>query len=327
MDRPLLSVVVPAFNESPNIPALLEALVPVAEKYAPYEIVFVDDGSLDDTLEVIRRQQAINPSIAYVSFSRNFGHQAALRAGLAHARGRCVVSMDADLQHPPELIHEMMEHWKAGFDVVFTVRQDGPGVSWFKRKTSAAFYRLMNALGGVTIEPGAADFRLLSRPVVDALNELVENPLFLRGMLPWLGFRHCRIAYTPGERFRGSSKYTLRKMAALATDGVTSFSVRPLALAAAFGAIVSAGAFAYSIYALCIKLFTDRAIAGWTSVLVAVLWLGGIQLLALGIIGEYLGKLFLQSKRRPFYVVRDASFGPGAGTLVRAEPGEARERV
>ncbi len=275
-------------------------------KHGPYEIVFVDDGSSDGTLDAIKTLRASNAFVRYVSLSRNFGHQAALRAGLAHARGECVVSMDADMQHPPELVETMIERWQQGFDVVYTVREDAR-LPFFKRLTSWGFYRLVNALAGVRIQRGAADFRLLARPVVDVINDLGEDPLFLRGMLSWLGFKQSSIVYVPGARLHGAPKYTVRKMLSLAGDGITAFSIRPLTVSAGVGAVVSAGAFIYSMYVVYMRFFTSRTIAGWASVLAAVLWLGGIQLLVLGIIGEYLGKLFMQAKRRPFYVVRDAS--------------------
>jgi dolichol-phosphate mannosyltransferase len=304
--RPAISVVVPAYNEAASIPELLRALVPRLANLGSFEIVLVDDGSTDATLEVIKRHRALDPRIRYVSFARNFGHQSALRAGLAHARGDCVISMDADLQHPPELIDELIARWQEGYDVVTTVRRDEEAApSPFKRVTSAAFYRLMNALATVRIEPGSADFRLLSRPVVDLLNGLEEQPFFLRGLLPWLGFRQLAIPYVPNDRRHGASKYTLRKMLSLATDGVTSFSVKPLSVSVGLGAAVGALALLYSVYAVYTHFFTERTVPGWTSVLVAVLWLGSMQLFVLGILGHYLGKMFMQAKRRPPYVVKD----------------------
>jgi glycosyltransferase involved in cell wall biosynthesis len=306
-DLPAVSVVVPAFNESQNVSALLEVLLPVLAGIGTFEIVLVDDGSTDDTLEVIRRHHALDPRVRFVALSRNFGHQTALRAGLAHARGACVISMDADLQHPPELIPEMVARWKEGYDVVYTVREDAASLPASKRLSSALFYRLLNALSGVRIEAGTADFRLLSRRVLDVLNGLDEQPFFLRGLVPWLGFRQHGIPYAPNDRRHGQSKYTLRKMVALATDGITSFSVKPLLVSGALAALVGAIALAYSLYVIYARVFTDAAVPGWASVLVAVLWLGSMQLFVLGIMGQYLGKLFVQSKRRPPFVVRDAS--------------------
>jgi dolichol-phosphate mannosyltransferase len=304
-NRPAISVVVPAFNESANVPALLDLLVPILDGIGSFEILFVDDGSTDDTVEVVRRNRALDARVGLVALSRNFGHQTALRAGLAHARGECVVSMDADLQHPPALIAELVAKWREGYDVVYTIRRDPATLAPAKRATSALFYRVLNALSGVRVEPGAADFRLLSRRVLTLLNDLDEQPFFLRGLVPWLGFRQIGIPYTPADRRHGTSKYTLRKMVGLAVDGITSFSVKPLLVSTGLAALTGALALAYSCYAIYTRVFTHAAVPGWTSVLVAVLWLGSMQLFVLGIIGQYLGKLFLQAKRRPAYIVKD----------------------
>lgn len=307
--RPEISIVIPAFNEDENILALTGALVPMLEPLGTFEILFVDDGSTDGTLDEIRRTHSQDARIRYIALSRNFGHQTALRAGLSRSRGECVISMDADLQHPVELIEEMIRRWRSGYDVVYTIREDDASTPALKRTTSALFYRLLNALSGVRVEAGTADFRLLDRRVVDVLNRLEEQPFFLRGLVPWLGFRQIAIRYAPGERRNGESKYTLRKMIGLATDGITSFSVKPLLVSGAFGAMVGAVALAYSLYALYTRFFTATAVPGWASVLVAVLWLGSMQLFVLGVIGQYLGKLFIQSKQRPPFVVKDASDG------------------
>jgi dolichol-phosphate mannosyltransferase len=306
---PAVSVVVPAFNEARSIPELMAVLVPILSKHGSFEILIVDDGSQDDTLEIVRRHRALDPRIGYLSFSRNFGHQSALRAGLAHALGECVISMDADLQHPPELIDEMIRLWKEGYDVVYTQRRDDEAVSLFKRITSKGFYGVLNALASVRIDEGAADFRLVSRRVVDLLNGLEEQPLFLRGLLPWMGFRQIGIPYSPRDRKHGVSRYTLGKMLSLATDGLTSFSVKPLALALGLGAATGALAVAYSAYVLFMHLFTSATLPGWTSVIVAVLWLGSMQLFVIGILGQYLGKLFMMSRRRPPYLVMEAAQG------------------
>ncbi len=304
---PRVSVVVPAYDEEGGIAELVDRLVPVLRVHGTFEILFVDDGSTDGTLPAIKRQQARHPEVGYLSFSRNFGHQAALRAGLAYARGECVISMDADLQHPPELIHELVARWEGGDEIVYTVRQEGARVGPFKRITSRLFYGIMNVLSGVRIQDGAADFRLISRPVLDILNRLDENPLFLRGMLAWLGFRQSGIRYAPAPRAHGTSKYTLGRMVHLALEGITSFSIKPLNLALAASGAVAVLALAYSLYALYVRLFTGNAVPGWTSVLAAVLWLGAVQLLVLGIMGEYLGRLFVEAKHRPPFVIRESS--------------------
>jgi dolichol-phosphate mannosyltransferase len=304
---PRLSVVVPAFNEERCVGPLVERLVPVLRAHGTFEIVFVDDGSSDGTLGAIKEQRALHPEVGYLSFSRNFGHQAAIRAGLAQARGEGVISMDADLQHPPELIHELVARWEQGAEVVYTVREDGDEVGGFKRTTSRLFYRALNALSGTSVEPGAADFRLISRPVLEVVNRLEENPLFLRAMLAWLGFRQVGLAYRPAPRLHGASKYTVRRMVRLALEGITSFSVKPLNLALGASAGVALVALAYSAYAVYMRVFTEQTVPGWASVLAAVLWLGAIQLLVLGFLGEYLGRLFVESKRRPPFVIRESS--------------------
>lgn len=306
---PAISVVVPAFNEARSIPELLAALVPILSRHGTFEILVVDDGSRDDTLEVLRRHRATDPRVGYLSLARNFGHQCALRAGLAHARGECVISMDADLQHPPELIDVLVGHWRSGYDVVFTKRQDGATVPFFKRLTSRIFYKVINSLADIEIEEGAADFRLISRRVLDVLNSLEEQPFFLRGLLPWMGFRQIGVDYVPQDRRHGQSKYTLRKMLRLATDGVTSFTTHPLVLSLGLGALTAAAALAYSAYVLYMHAFTGRTVPGWTSVVLAVLWLGSMQLIVLGIIGQYLGKIFMASKKRPPYLVMEAAQG------------------
>ena len=304
---PRVSVIIPAYNEQEAISALLERLLPVLHAHGPFEVLFVDDGSTDGTLAAIKSQRTLHPEVAFVSLSRNFGHQAALRAGLVYARGECVISMDADLQHPPELIHEMIERWESGYEVVYTIRRDDVASASFKRTTSRLFYRTMNLLSGLKLEEGVADFRLVSRPVVEILNRMGENPLFLRGMVAWLGFRQSGISYEPAPRFGGTSKYTLGRMTRLAVEGITSFSIKPLNLALAASGVVAMLAIAYSAYAMYVKLCTDAAVPGWTSVLAAVLWLGAVQLLVLGIIGEYLGRVFIEAKRRPSFVVRESS--------------------
>ncbi len=327
---PRISVVVPAFNEAEGITPLLARLLPVLRVHGKFEVLFVDDGSTDGTLEVLKRHCAEHPEVGYLSFSRNFGHQAALRAGLAHTRGECAISLDADLQHPPELIHELVARWEQGDEVVYTIRDDGPDVGWAKRTTSRVFYRTMRALSGVPVREGAADFRLLSRPVLDVVNRLDENPLFLRGILAWLGFRQGVVRYTSEPRRSGASKYTFSRMVRLALEGITSFSVRPLNLALAASGAVAGLAFAYSCYALFMRFFTERTVPGWTSVLAAVLWLGAVQLLVLGIMGEYLGRLFVESKRRPPFVIRESSRAAeeartGVGERHLVEAGLGRE--
>lgn len=305
--RPYISVVVPSFNEAPNIPLMAERLGAVLEGLGTWEVIFCDDGSTDGSLELLRALHASDPRIRYCSFSRNFGHQNALRAGLERARGQAVASLDGDLQHPPELLPELLARLREGFDIVYTVRAPARGLSLFKRLSSRGFYGLMNALGDVRIEEGAADFRLLSRRAVEALLRLTEQGIFWRGAVPWVGFRQCAVRYEPAPRLHGTTKYSTRRMLRFALDGITSFSLKPLQLTTMAGLLSSGFAFLYAVYALVMRLWSDRTVAGWTSILISVLFIGGIQLISLGILGEYLGKLFMEAKGRPHYIVAEES--------------------
>jgi dolichol-phosphate mannosyltransferase len=263
----------------------------------------VDDGSKDETLEEIKVLWKQNSNIDFISFSRNFGHQQAIKAGIDHADADAVITMDADLQHPPELIPEFIKFWEQGFDVINSRNSYIKNQSLFKKITSKSFYALLNLLSYVKIESGTADFRLIDKKVLKQLRKLNEQNLFLRGTIPWLGFKQFTIEYSPDERKFGQTKYTLQKMFSLAVAGITSFSIKPLRISIIFGLILSVLAIVYMMYALYIGLFTDKAIEGWTSVIVSVLFIGGLQLLMLGIIGEYLGKLFLENKKRPTYII------------------------
>lgn len=304
----LVSIVVPAFNEAENIPELAKQLSEVFQSLSAtyrYELLFVDDGSSDNSLGLLARMHQANSAIKYLSFSRNFGHQSALKCGLKHAKGDCVISMDADLQHPPSMIPHFLKAWQEGYEVVYTQRQEDPSLPFLKQKTSALFYWIINALADLKLEDGTADFRLLDRKVIDAINELQETDLFLRGMISWIGFRQLKISYTPNKRFAGQTKYSFHKMMRLAIAGITAFSVKPLKIALFVGGLISILTFGYALYALGVYFFTNKAVPGWTSVLVSVLFIGGLNLITLGIIGEYIGRLFLQAKHRPDYIVRE----------------------
>lgn len=302
-----ISVVVPILNEEGNITVLIRRLLLAVKKYSDYELLFVDDGSVDKTLKFIQDQRKKNKKIHYISFSRNFGHQNALRAGLDLASGDCIVSMDGDLQHPPELISELVGKWQEGFDIVNTLRQEDSNVSIFKRKTAALFYYILNKLSDIRVENGFADFRLIDRKVVEVLKTMKEDNLFMRGMIAWLGFKQCGIQYMPESRHWGSTKYTFKKMMKLGMAGITSFSVKPLQLSTMLGYIIASIAFLYGLYAIVMKIFTDTTISGWTSVMVGVLFVGGMQMIMIGIVGEYIGRLFIESKKRPNYVIKEKS--------------------
>lgn len=298
----LISVVVPVHNEEGNLDVLF-AEVALNLAGHDFEVLFVDDGSTDTSLSVIQKLAAEHPEVRYVSFSRNFGHQAALRAGLAEATGDAVISMDADLQHPPSLLPELIAKWQEGNDVVYTVRDDKAAhIPWFKRVTSRAFYRVLNFLSDLTIEPGAADFRLLDRAVCDAVNAQHEANLFLRGYIQWIGFRQVGVPYVPAERLAGQSKYSLRTMVTFAGSGITQFSIRPLRL----GYLLSMGAFGlalgYIVYAAVVAAAGDT-VPGWLSLVALFVFFQGFQFLLIGLIGEYLGRTFMQTKGRPDYIV------------------------
>jgi dolichol-phosphate mannosyltransferase len=302
-----VSVIVPVFNEEGCLLTLVSRVVMVIEKYSDYEILFIDDGSRDNTLTILRKLHAGNKKINFLSFSRNFGHQNALRAGTLYASGDCIVSLDGDLQHPPELIPDLITKWKEGFDIVYTIRKDEKKIPVLKRVMSVLFYKLMNAISDMNFEHGEADFRLLDKNAAAELNNLNENAIFFRGMVKWLGFEQIGIEYTPDDRTWGKTKYSRKKMFALAISGITSFSIKPLRISTIIGISIAFLSILYGIYALYIKFFTDNSIEGWTSVFFMVTFIGGIQLIILGIIGEYIGNIFLESKKRPHYIIEEDS--------------------
>ena len=269
-----------------------------------YEVIFIDDGSSDQSLQRIEALRAQDTNVHYLQFSRNYGHQHALKAGLDHARGAAVISLDADLQHPPALIADMVQLWRQGAEVVYTRRNDKQNVGLFKKLSAKAFYWLANRLSEVPIEEGTADFRLLDRKVVDAIKTFKESHLFLRGLIPTLGFKQVALDYEPAVRFSGQSKYSLGKMFHFAINGITSSSAKPLYFSIYLGLFFAFLAFVYGCYAIYIAVFTDAAITGWTSLIASVLFIGGIQMILIGIVGIYLGKLFVQSKQRPTYIIK-----------------------
>ncbi len=299
-----ISVVIPAFNEAENIEPLLKRLLPILEKYEDYEVIFVDDGSQDNSLEILEKCHLENKKGEYVSFSRNFGHQYALRAGIEHASGDCVISMDADLQHPPELLPQMIEEWQKGYDVVYTVRKDTQDAGLFKKITSCLFYKIFSFFSGLRLPEGTADFRLLDKKVCDVLTHMQEGNLFLRGMVFWMGFKQKAIDYEAQKRFKGESSYTLRKMVALAVLGATSFSIKPLRVAIYLGLFIAMLGGLLTTYVLYQKLFGGSVITGWSSLMSVMLVLGGVQLFMMGIIGEYVGMIFMETKHRPKYIVQ-----------------------
>jgi len=303
----IISIVVPCFNEEESLATFNQTLIQSLPGNYQYEIIYINDGSSDHTLQIILDLAKSNPAIKYISFSRNFGHQNALKAGYDFASGDCAISLDADLQHPPEVIPILISKWEEGFEIVNTLRHDHQSISYAKKISSGIFYQIMRKLSDVSIENGMADFRLIDKKVLKQLKLFQENFLFFRGMIPWMGFRQAIVPFKANERFAGTTKYTFKKMVKFATTGVTAFSVKPLRISIYLGSIIALIAFLYGLYAVYINLFTDRAITGWTSVIISVLFVGGINLLMLGIIGEYLGKLFIENKRRPNYLISETN--------------------
>lgn len=299
-----ISIVVPLLNEDGNILVLYNALVPVLEKIsADYEIIFVDDGSKDNSLQIIDTICQQNNRVLGISLSRNFGHQIALTAGMEHSSGEVVVTLDADMQHPPEIILDLYNKYKEGYDIVNTIRLETVDSGAFKKITSHFFYKLINNLSDIHIEPSAADFRLMNRKTVNAFLQLQEKDRFTRGIISWMGFKQGTVQYTAPARFSGKSKYSVFKMFRFAADGITSFSAKPLRISFFAGLLVSLIGLLYAIYAV-VEYFNGKTTPGWASTLVSILIIGGIQLISIGIIGEYLARVFNEAKNRPMYLVK-----------------------
>jgi dolichol-phosphate mannosyltransferase len=317
---PELSIVLPAHNEAANIGPMVAALREVLPALGRFEIIFINDGSRDGTLAALRAASAADPAVRFVSFTRNFGHEAALRAGLRYARGKAVIVMDADLEHPPSLIPELVKQWRDGFKIVAAQRTGYESMPWFKQVTSRLYYRVFDALGDVRIEPGSANYMLLDRVVVEAVNRIEDQDLFLRGVVRWLGYPLATVPYRQSVRQAGDSKYSLRRMVELAVTGIAVHSVRPLrfAIYLALGFAALGGLFV--IYSIVSFLFVQHTVAGWTSIMAAIAILGAAQLLVLGIVGEYVGRILRETRKRPSYVVAETEAdaqGDGVERLVR----------
>jgi dolichol-phosphate mannosyltransferase len=303
---PDFSIVLPAYNEAPNVAPMLAALREVLVPLGRFEILYIDDGSSDGTLDTLRHAAADDPTVRYVSFTRNFGHEAALRAGLRHARGGAVIVIDANFEQPPGLIPELVKAWRAGFKIV-TAQRIGyeSTVPWFKRVSSRLFYRALDVLGDVQIEPGSANYMLLDRVVVDAVNRIEDQDLFLRGVVRWLGYPLGSVPFRQAQRQRGSTKYSLRRMVELAVTGIAAHSVRPLRFAIWLALAVAAVGAGLVVYSIVSFFFVQRTVAGWTSIMAAIAILGAAQLLVLGIVGEYVGRILRETRKRPSYVVSE----------------------
>ena len=306
VDRPCLSVVVPIYNEEGVIDELHRRLTGVIRDLGvTYELVFVNDGSRDRSMPMLRELAATDPHVKVIDFARNFGHQIAITAGMDHAQGEAVVVIDADLQDPPEVIGQMLEKWREGYDVVYAVREKRHGETFFKTFTAAAFYRTLKRITNVDIPLDTGDFRLMSRPAIEAMKRFGERNRFVRGLVSWIGFRQTGITFVRAERFAGETKYPLKKMVRFALDGIVSFSHFPLQLATYCGFAVSGLSFLGILWVLYQRIFAHDTIAGWASMMAIMLFLGGLQLITLGIIGEYIGRIYDEVKQRPLYLVQE----------------------
>jgi dolichol-phosphate mannosyltransferase len=304
---PLLSVVIPCYNEEEVIGETMKRLKAFCSELADLdvELIFVDDGSSDRTRELLKSFAAEDSRIRLIGFARNFGHQIAVTAGIDAACGDAVVLIDADLQDPPEVVHEMIAKWREGYDVVYGTRIERSGEPAFKLAAALGFYRLLNCLSDVPVPLDTGDFRLMSRHVVDTLRAMPERDRFLRGMVSWVGFKQTGLPYKRAARFAGKSKYSLRKMLRFATDGILSFSTKPLQMSVDLGMFCTSLALAGVLYALGLRLFTNIWVEGWTALMIAVLFIGGVQLICVGILGEYIGRIYNEVKNRPLYIVQE----------------------
>jgi dolichol-phosphate mannosyltransferase len=302
----LLSLVVPIYNEEACIPTLWEQLQKISLDLIQYQIeyVFVDDGSKDRSFALLAEIAAVHPSVKVLRFSRNFGHQNAITAGMAYAKGDAVVVMDADLQDPPEVLHQMVAKYESGYDVVYAVRKTRSGETFFKKITAKWFYRLLNAMVSIAIPLDTGDFRLVSRRVADVLKRLSEQDLFVRGLVSWVGFKQTPIYFERHARLAGETKYPLKKMLSFALNGILSFSTIPLKLASWLGFAFAFASGFYIVVVIFLRII-GHTFPGYASLMVAMLLLGGVQLMTIGILGEYIGRLYMASKGRPLYIVQD----------------------
>lgn len=302
----MISIVIPVYFEEKVVEECYRRLKSVVDSNSlNYELVFVNDGSTDKTLEILMRFAKENKNVKIIDFSRNFGHQAAVTAGITNAAGDAVVVIDADLQDPPELIIDMIRKWKAGSDVVYAKRKKRKGETWFKLTTAKYFYKFLKSMADINIPTDTGDFRLMDRKVVNVLINMPERNRFLRGMISWIGFNQDYIEYERDERFAGETKYPLKKMIKFAADGIIAFSSKPLRLMTLLGSATILLAVVILIYSLIVKLFGYPNEPGWTSLMAAITFFSGVQLLSLGIMGEYIARIYDESKSRPLFVVKN----------------------
>jgi len=305
--KPVFSIIAPVFNECETLPELVRRVGAVMDELGePWELLLIDDGSSDGSTEKIRELAAQDERIRPVIFARNFGHQIAVTAGLDYSRGDAVVIIDSDLQDPPEVIADLVAKWREGYEVVYAIRAEREGESWFKLFTASLFYRLIARITDVKIPLDTGDFRLMDRRVVNVLNTMRERDRFLRGMSAWVGFRQIGVPYKRAPRFAGSTKYPFRKMLKLALNAITGFSYFPLQVATFIGFIAAGLSILMIPVVIIMRAITSTQFLGQASTLVAVLFLGGVQLICLGILGEYIGRIYDEVKGRPLYIVREA---------------------
>ncbi|MFH0773544.1 MAG: glycosyltransferase [bacterium] len=305
MNNFLLSIIVPVYNEEKNIAPLLDRLLPIIKEYQ-YEIIFVCDGSTDNTASEVKKHAEKNNQIKLVNFYRNFGHQMALTCGYRFAQGNCVITIDADLQDPPEIIHEMIAKWKAGAKVVYAKRKTREVDSYFKKKTASCFYRLINFLSETPIPDEVGDFRLLDKEIVLFLNSLPEQSRFLRGLVAWGGYPAEYVYFKREKRHTGETHYTVSRMLNFALEGIISFSTKPLRLASYMGFLSAGLGFLGIIYAIIGKIVHPIGwVTGWTALFVGIMFVGGVQLLTIGIIGEYISRIYIEIQKRPQYLIKE----------------------
>jgi glycosyltransferase involved in cell wall biosynthesis len=315
-DRYLISVVAPVYNESANIEAFYSRVTIVMQNTAyDYEIIFVNDGSKDDSMAIMTRLAYRDSKVKVIDLSRNFGKEIALSAGIDFAAGDAVIPIDVDLQDPPELIPQLIAKWQEGYDVVYATRTERAGETWLKKITAHLFYKTINKLTKIEIPADTGDFRLLGKQVVDAFKHLPERNRFNKGLFSWVGFRQTGVEYQRDSRYAGKSKYNYSKMWNYALDGITSFSQVPLQLATYFGFIVALIAFIYAIYIIVRTLFFAHEVPGYPSLITIMLFLGGVQLMTIGILGEYIGRIYSEVKERPLYLIK-AKYGFSDETIV-----------
>jgi len=301
-----ISIVIPVYNEEQNLPELYSRLTQSAKKVSgEYELLFVNDGSRDNTLELLKKYASEDSHIKFISFSRNFGHQNAITAGIQYASGKVLITMDGDLQDPPELIHELHNKYKEGFKVVYARRTSRQGESFFKKSTARFFYRMLKRITSIDIPLDTGDFRLISHEVAGKLMQMGESNKFLRGQIAWLGYKAAFVNFERPTRKKGTTKYTLRKMIRFAFDGITSFSNFPLQIATFLGFLFSLVAFGLILYSLYSKFILNQVVTGWTSLMVSTMFIGGVQLLCIGIIGEYMIRIGTDVKKRPSFIVEE----------------------